>query len=184
MKVQAAPSFFESLKKIDSLEDKYYRVRGWIKYHFTKDFWKIIITAFKGYPWQENFLYELEKAKINEMMNYQKKSNRFVNVEYVIRDMQICINLIDIFNGDDTRYFHYDGGLQFVPIKDSDNIEVKTDKLVYHCDIKVNTKNVDKFVNDDKIKKYFIEHPHELYILKAKKLYHKIRYEHDAEWWD
>ena len=184
MKVEAAPSFFKSLKNIGSLKNKYYSIRGWFRYHFKKDFWKIIITAFKGYPWQESFLYELEEVKIHEMMNYHKRTNRFVGVEYVLRDMQICLKLIDIFNNDDTKLFHFTGSIDFIPIEGSDNVELKNNNLQYHCDVKVNTRNIDRFILNENQKEHYLKHPHELYVLKAKYLYHKIRYEKDSEWWD
>ena len=100
MKVQAAPSFFESLKRIGSFKDKWLTFKGWIKYHlFNKNFYALLKEVYKTYPWDESFLYDLEKAKIQEMRKYHIKSDRFVGVEYVIRDMKICENLIDIFNG-------------------------------------------------------------------------------------
>ena len=183
MKVEAAPSFFESLKNLDSLKNKWYKVEAWFKYHFTKDFWRIIMTAFKGYPWQDDFLYALEKVKIQEMMNYHKKAKRFVGVEYVIRDMQICLNLIDIMFKEN-ELFDYDGDLFLVKTNDG-NYEMKpSDDFKYKSLVKVNIKNIDRFITDKKAKSYYAEHPHELYLLKAKYLYHKIRYEHDEEWWD
>ena len=183
MKVEVAPSFLKSLKNIDSLKNKWYQVRAWFKYHFTKDFFNIIKVALKGYPWQESFLYDIEKAKLIEMINYHKKVQRFVGWEYVVRDMQLCVNLIDIFNSDGIGLFEYSGDLQFIQ-SDDDNYEVKGDELKYHCNIYVNTHNINRFVDNENLKKYYIDLPHELYILKAKRLYHKIRYEHDAEWWD
>ena len=183
MKVKATSSFLESLKNLDSLKNKWYRIEGWFRYHFTKDFWRIILTALKGYPWQDNFLYELERSKIQEMMNYHKKKQRFVNVEYVIRDMQICLNLIDIMMNEES-FYDYDGNIYFTKSEDG-YYEIKsTDDFKYKCLINVNLKNIDRFIIDEKAKQYYIEHPHELYLLKAKYLYHKIRYEHDSEWWD
>jgi len=187
MKVTAAPSFFDSIKNLDSLKNKWYSFCSWVKFHTKKDFWRIIITAFKGYPWQECFLYELERVKIIEMANYLEKNDRFVGVEDVVKDMRLCVKLIDIFNGDETKLFHYTGKMNFNPIEGSDNVEVDTSGLEYHCDVKVNTRNAGRFIplgkNNPSID-YWKEHAHEIYILKAKALYHKIRNEKDAAWWD
>lgn len=183
MEVIVGKSFFKSIKNLDSLKNKWYEITSWFKYHFNRDFWRIIITALKGYPWQESFLYELEKVKIQEMINYHKKGKRFVGVEYVIRDMQICLNLINIMENE-TNLFDYDGNLYFSKISD-DNYEIKkSDDFKYKCLVNVNTKNIDRFIKDGEVKKHYINKPHEFYLLKAKYLYHKIRYEHDAEWWD
>lgn len=183
MKVKIAPSFFKSLKNLNSLKNKWYRFIAWIKYHFNKDFLRIIITAFKGYPWQDDFLYELERAKIQEMMNYHNKVRRFVDVEYVIRDMQICLNLIDIILNQEDLYT-YDGEINYVKTEDGNYEMVPTENFKYHCLVNVNISNISRFIKNEKIKEYYIKNPHEIYILKAKYLYHKIRYEHDAEWWD
>lgn len=182
MKVEIAPSFFESIKNIGSLKNKYYEIRAWIRYHFNKDFWLIVKTAFKGYPWQETFLYELERAKIQEMINYHKKYKRFVGVEYVIRDMELAVKMLDIML-DETEFFHYDGDMDFVKNEDG-TYSIENNSTKYVCDVKVNTRNVDRFSDNVYLTRYMIEHPHELYILKAKHLYHKIRFEKDDTWWD
>jgi len=184
MKVIATQTFLDSIKNLNSLKNKWYHVRAWFKYHFSKDFFNIIKTAFKGYPWQESFLYDLERAKLVEMINYHKKAQRFVWWEYVVKDMELCVRLIDIFNSDGIDLFEYLGDLNFIEHADDDNYEVDCSNLKYHCKIYVNFKNIDRFVDNERLKKYYIDSPHELYILKAKRLYHKIRYEHDAEWWD
>lgn len=184
MKVEVAPTFFESLKNLDSLKNKYYEVRAWFRYHFSKDFFKILKTILKGYPWQESYLYDLEKVKMNEMANYLEKANRFVGTEYVVRDIRLCIKLLDIVDND-TELFHYDGDLKFIPIEGTENYEViKTSDFKYNCDVYVNTKNIDRFCFNEDDKKFMLESPHELYIRKAKYLYHKIRYERDGQWWD
>lgn len=183
MKVEVAQSFFNSLKQIDSISSKYYEIRAWFKFHFSKDFRKILKTALHGYPWQESFLYELEKVKIQEMINYHKKVKRFVGWEYVVRDMELCVKLIDMML-DDTPYFHFNGNLVFKKTEDCETYSVgKTEDFKYVCDVKVNTRNIDRFCAE-KEKDSFLKFPHELYLRKIKHLYHKIRYERDCEWWD
>ena len=183
MKVEVAPSFIESLKNIDSLKNKYYQIKAWFRYHFTKDFFKVLKSVLKSYPWQESFLYDIEKEKLNEMANYLEKENRFVGVEYVVRDIRLCIKLIDIMQNE-TALFHYDGDLTFKRIKNSDNYEVNhTPDFKYNCNVYVNTKNIDRFCVE-KEKEFILNSPHELYLRKAKYLYHKIRYERDNQWWD
>lgn len=183
MKVEAVPEFFKDLKNLGSLKHKYYEVRAWFRYHFKKDFLHVLKVVLKSYPWDETYLYYIEQAKILEMMNYHKKQQMFVGWEQVVRDMQICYNLIEIFT-EKKPLFHYTGDLKFVPVDNSENVEIKSDNLVYHCLVNVNTKNVDRFIKCPEEKKWLLYHPHELYIRKAKYLYHKIRLENDGKWWD
>lgn len=185
MKVVAAKSFFKSLKSINSLESKWYSFLGWFKYHFNKDNFNLMKVCWKGRAWDYAFLYKLEQAKIKEMVNYHKKHQRFVGVEQVIRNMEICIKLIDIFLEED-KLFHYTGDIKFEPLEDG-NYEFKNNDLKYHCDVKVNLRNIKRFITDDSFeyfKKFYKEYPHEFFILKAKALYHKIRFENDGTWWD
>lgn len=187
MKVIAAPSFIDSIKKLGSWKSKYYELRGWVRYHiFNKNFRKLLKTMYQSYPWDESYLYKMEKAKIEEMRKYHEKQKRFVGVEYVIRDMKICENLIEIFNGE-RNLFHYDGDLTFKKT-DGGNYEMgTTHDFKYNCDVKVNLKNAERFLPkglDEKQKQYWFSYPHEIYELKAKHLYHKIRLERDGKWWD
>ena len=142
-------------------------------------------TCWKGRPWDVGFLYELEKAKLQEMIAYHKKTLRYVGVEEDIKWMELCVKLIDIFE-EKTPIFNYTGDLKFIPIKDSDCLEVDASDLKYHCNVYVNTKNASRFYSklDNNSDNYYKAFPHELYILKAKHLYHKIRYEKDVAWWD
>lgn len=182
MKVGVSKSFFDSIKNLDSWKSKYRSFKSWIKYHTTKEFKNLLKVVLKSYPWDYTYLYEIEQAKIAEMIEYHRYHQRFVGWEEVVRDMEICYKLIDIILGK-KDLFHYDGDLTYTKLEDG-NYEIgNTPDFKYHCDVKVNTKNADRFV-DTKTRKWYIEHPHELYVEKAKCLYHKIRLEHDGEWWD
>jgi len=186
MEIKVNKSFFNSIKNLCGIKHVYYEVRAWIKYHiFSKDFWHLLGTVLKSYPWQETYLLELERAKLIEMANYIEKYKRFVGWEYVVRDIRICVTLIHIML-EEELYYHYNGNLLFEPSEEYEgDYEVKhTDDFEYVCDIKVNTKNANRFFDNEKAREYAVEHPHELYIQKAMYLYHKIRYERENEWWD
>lgn len=167
-------------------------VRSWFKYTFDKNHIALMKEAYKGRPYDHGYLTQLEYAKIKEMVEYHEKRNFFVGVEYVIRDMKICLSLLDIVMGKRST-FHYDGNIVFVPIPEEEMKEKgyeegtmelkKTPDFRYHCDVYVNTRNVSRFTGK-KYEDFYVKHPHELYELKARTLYHKIRAEHEAEWWD
>lgn len=183
MEVIETESFIKSVKNLNSLKSKYWAVRSWFKYHTTKYFWKILKEVFSSYPWDHTFLYRLERVKIEEMANYLEKNDRFVGVEYVVRDMRICISLLSIMLGE-KQLFHYDGGFEHIPNGDGTYKLRPSKDFKYNCLVKVNTRNAARFVDDEMYRKYCCQHPHELYELKARKLYFKIREERDMNWWD
>lgn len=189
MKVNAAPSFFESIKRIDSLGNKIRGVWYWIRMHTKKRFLRVLKAALKGYPYDSAYLLELEQAKINEIADYMELNQRFVGWEYTVRDLRLCSKLIDILKHE-TDYFHFDGNLRFVDSEEKDEngenlVEVKTTPdFKYNCDVYVNMKNIDRFLFHKAERKMFENQPHELYLRKARCLYHKIRSEREQEWWD
>ena len=184
MRIVASSNFFESIKKLGSLKNKCNAIRMWFKYHiFSKGFYKLLKTLLKGYPYDKQYLYELEREKIKEMIAYHERVKRYEGVEYDIRDMKICVKLIDIFL-DELNLYHYDGCLKFCKIEGCDDYEMNGEDLKYSCDVKVNLKNIDRFVDNKFTKKWCEKYPHELYMKKAKHLYHKIRLEKDESWWD
>ena len=185
MKVEASQTFFDSLKSINSLKSKWYSFREWFKYHFNKENNNLMKTAWKGRPWDCGFLYELEKAKLQEMIAYHEKHKRYVGVEDDIKWMELCIKLIDIFT-EKELLFDYTGDIKWIPLEDG-NYEMDGSEMVYHCLVNVNVKNAERFIplgkNNPQID-YWKTRPHEIYRLKAKSLYHKIRNEKDDAWWD
>ena len=55
------------------------------------------------------------------------------------------------------------------------------DELEYILKCNVNTRNYKRFNISESVMKL---HPHELYIEKARYLYHKIRLYYEQTWWD
>ena len=163
----------------------YYSVRYFFKYTLGKHHMNVVKTAFKGEPWDEGYLLELEYAKIKEMREWQKEKRRFVGVEYTIRDMRLCLSLIEIFT-DKRELFHFTGKLLSVPVegeKDTYRI-VESPDFKYHCDVNVNLRNISRFVPKEKERDFYERHPDEFYKLKARYLYHKIRFDNELTWWD
>lgn len=184
MDVKIAKSFWTT--GIFSKKYRYFRwwhaFVHWCHMHFCKESWALLWQWFKGYPWDSSFLLDLEQAKLKEMIAYHKKRKFFVGWEQVVRDMQICVSLIDIIN-EKKSLFTYTGNTEFSEPNEQGEVEWLPGNLEYHCLVKVNTKNTLRFV-DKKHLDFYKRHPHELYIQKAKALYYKIRYEKTDQWWD
>ena len=165
----------------------YYSIRAWFKYTFNKNHIALMKEAYKGRPWDDSYLLELEYKKIKEMADYLEKEDRFAGVQYVVRDMRICLSLIEIFT-DKRELFHYDGCLLQVPGGDGSPGRlmriVESPDFKYNCDVRVNLRNISRFVPKEDAQVWYGKCPHELYVLKARYLYHKIRNEREQEWWD
>lgn len=130
-----------------------------------KKYRNVIKTAIYGWPWDYAFLLKLEKAKLEEMVAYHEKEKRFVGVEKCIKDMKICINLLDIIITEGINLYDFD-------------LNIHTPKIY------VNLKNINRFTNDENEKKYFLYNPIQLYVRKATHLYYMIRENKTENWWD
>lgn len=166
------------------LKHWYYGTISWFRYHFNKGTVNLIKTILTTYPYDFCFLYRIEKAKLQEMLNYYEKSNIMSDEkkEQVVRTLKLAISLINIINEDGIQLFHYDGKMEFI---DEGNglHRCDTSNLHYHSDVKVNLKNANRYGNDLN-QKIFNEMPHELYVMKAKHLYYKLRLYYTDLWWD
>ena len=159
----------------------FYKIKRWFEKHTNKEYRNLLKTVRRSEPWDHAYLLELERAKIKEMIAYQEKTRRFVGWEYVVRDMKICVSLLDIMLGD-KRIFTFE---QFDE-KDIEKNGNYADTLFerYRCFVKVNMKNYDRFCKSESFRNICEKMPHEFYEIKATQLYYKIRAEHTEEWWD
>lgn len=160
---------------LSSIRDFFKRVG-----HFIKNVWKFfkialfnkvkyktVDEAINGYSFDFGYLYNLELAKLKEMVDCFTKYGISVDNEKYIRQMKLAIRLLEIII-EEYDCFHFD----------LTNGE-------YVCDVKVNLKNAKRFVKDEKVMDYYTErYPHELYLLKAQYLYHKLRFYFEQYWWD
>ena len=147
--------------------------------NWNKHFFRLLKTVFTSYPYDYCYLLEIEAAKIREMAEHFKKVNSgekigfaYEGMEKDVWYMELAVKLIDIMVHDE-NLFHYDF-----------DKATKDNKNGYACDVYVNTKNIDRYIDSKTNKEYILEHPHELYLAKARKLYYKIRYEQDFYWWE
>jgi hypothetical protein len=131
-----------------------------------------------GQPWDYCYLLELEQYKLKEMSAYFKKSQLTVGWEFQVRDIELCIKLIDIILEKDQYYrswLHNCYGS--IPHK----------QLPFP--VYVNSKNCKRFMPLlDSFKENNVVLRTGLYIsLRQKKalyLYNKIRAYRMEHWWD
>lgn len=130
-----------------------------------------------GKPWDWFYLLNLERAKLREMSSYTKKHHRYLNWELSVRDMEICIKLIDIILEQDKPYKGW------LHNNFRENFKEQTPFPVY-----VNTKNVSRFKLKGVIDKYknspiYPSILSDVRVTKALYLYNKIRNYKLFKWW-
>lgn len=153
----------------------------------------------KDYDWDYSYLIALEKKKLQRMRDCIKQEHHLANNEFVVRDIGICIRLIDIFMEDDPVYKtwldrSYSGTrLKFRKLEDG-NYELVDDDRKPLADIPVyiNVRNERRFFRKTPIKESLAEDRLEWAIRlkislrqrKALHLYHMIREYKLFDWWD
>ena len=139
---------------------------------------RLVKEAWCSYPFDFEYLYCLEKAKLQEMLAYfshVKKSLSadmstdayFSYAKYLFPEnygrycsrIQICINCIDIFLEEEAK-----------------------------PDVYINKKNAGRFLqefdDEEALVKFLESFPGILRARKARRLYHIIRERNTEEWWD
>ena len=161
---------------------------SWVCVHTRRPFLKLLGTVLRSWPYDADDLYEIEKAKLEEILNQferMKEKNTYTcSTDEDIRDLRLCISLLDkIVN--ESKLYDYLGDLKLV--KDPENKGCykfhKSENWKYICKVNVNFNNISRFSSPIYFD-FYRSTPHELYLRKAKYLYHKIRYERDDGWWD
>lgn len=134
-------------------------IRGWWWHNMNKAHFHLVKEAWLSYPFDFAFLYELEKAKLQEMYAYFSKAKYLYPDNYAsyCRDISICIKLIDIF------------------------LEEEANPDVY-----INKRNWKRFMDfeEDRFDDFFEKFPGILRAYKARHLYYKIRLYKTEHWWD
>lgn len=179
----------EKLKNIyDYIYYIYYRIKDlkmWFVLCLNRPTINYYKTVLSGYPFDFGYMYIAERAQLITFIHYMEKSNITTHetYEHMLRWMHILVKLLDIII-DDSSLYHFEGELEF---KKDERTEMNTIEHMpdYHCDVYVNTKNADRFIRNEYMKKYVLnQHMHELYLMKCRYLYHMIRYNYMEEFWD
>lgn len=124
-------------------------------------YWFRIIT--KTYYWDSGYLLDIEKHYLKQMLKYFIKSDLTVNNEYVVRDIKICLSLIDIIKNEaeDMSYVNIKNYKRFIPSLNNEML----DPLIRDVDT---VKMVSRWIAQE----------------KAFHLYNKIRAYRMQIWWD
>ena len=71
--------------------------------HFIKRKWEKILNIIRwlpiiwnDYDWDYAFIYDALRHKLDRTAAYLEKKKRFENYELVVRDIRICVKLIDL----------------------------------------------------------------------------------------
>ena len=161
----------------------------------------------KDQDWDYAYLIALEKKKLQRMHDCIKRESRLEHKDFVVRDIAICIRLIDIFMEDDAVHNtwlqqSFSGKMKFTKV-DNDFQELNTEKgdwyeLNFEEDrpiadypVYVNSRNERRFFRRTPIKDAQSKGDRKRAILsitslrqqKALHLYHLIREYKLFEWW-
>lgn len=124
------------------------------RYQYIKNHIKFLISCYKTKTFDCLFLLDVEKAKMLEMKEYFRSISHIRDRDRIIKEMDICIKLIDIIR----------------EYQDQDNIYI-------------NIRNKSRFVKPEYFK-FYDTYKDELRLIKAEHLYYEIRKKYTRTWWD
>ena len=117
----------------------------------------------KTYYWDYGYLIDIEKHQLKQMLKYFIKSDLVENNDIIVRDIKLCLSLIDIIKNEaeDMSYVNIKNYKRFIPSLNNEML----DPLIRD----VNTvKMVSRWIAQE----------------KAFHLYNKIRAYRMQSWWD
>ena len=144
----------------------------WLQRHiFNRAWWHLFSMTLKAEPWDYAYQLQIEKASLLYMIDWHRQHGISADRKRYIRDMQICCNLIDLITEDEQP-------------------ELRCCGCHDQVNRPFNMNNAHRFASKSELsalresqyyKALFME---SIYRSKAQQLYHKIRTEHEREWWD
>ena len=151
----------------------------------------------KDQDWSYSYLLALEKKKLQRMHDCIKRESRLEHKDFVVRDIAICIRLIDIIMEEDAVFKNwlkqsFSGELKFTKVDDNlYEVDSEGDRPIADYPIYVNVRNERRFFRRTPIKDAQSESDRTRAILsktrlrqeKALHLYHLIREYKLFEWW-
>lgn len=187
----------------DKPKSAYKSVRHWFHCNFNKYHWRLVKQAFVSYPWDGQFLLDLEERQIDKQIHWFVHHQLMVDEQYneIKRSLRWAKHCIHAMNNE-TDYFHYDGEIKSIPQirdengkfvdgeigMDAEYYRLDSDNVVYNYDGPyLNKRNARRFLDKRLIESEYFKKgnmDHEYYIKKAQHLYYKIRERYTQLWWD
>ena len=142
--------------------------------------------------WDYGFMLEMEYMKLRQMEEYFKGRDTFIGIEYVKRDLKICLRLLDIVMGKNDLNIEH-SPLKFLPFKDDNGRKMYkvegASEIISYRNLYVNTRNACRFTkfdftNPNMDESSEISHKESLRLHKAWHLYNIIRTYRMFAWWD
>ena len=163
--------------------DKFREIRNWFRWNFNIYHFRVVWEAMFNWPFDEYYLLRLTKFRYLEMAHYFEKFGIAEGNKRDAERLKLLAKLIDIINEDHIQLYDYVGNENEL-IDDGKGKKMLKFNREYKCLVNVNMKNMQRFIEHDYDEKIFKSSPHELYKIKAEKLYFKILQEHLHEFWD
>lgn len=146
-------------------------IRHWLSFVFKFKHIHLIKEACISYPYDFDNYFRLERAKMVQMLEYFQLSV-IAETSKIVRDLKICINLLDIILENTQLVENHTTGI-LCPEEDKK----------YWYTRHINAKNMDRFISK-KYKEFYEANLDEYYIEKAKHLYFEILKNRIFTWWD
>lgn len=173
---------------IINIKSKYRSIKHWFYCNWNKEHWRLVKQAFLSYGWDGYFIYELEEKQIDKQLKWFSKHQRMIDEQYneIIWSLKLAKYLVHVINNE-TDLFHFTGSSKFNKISDG-QYQYDNGDLKYHYDGPyINKRNLKRFLTNAQLKdEYFMggNCDHEIYMIKCKYMYHRIREKYTDYWWD
>lgn len=161
----------------------YRSIKHWFYCNWNKQHWRLCKQAFFSYGWDGSFLTVLEEKQIDKALKWFSHHQRMIDEQYeeIMRSLNWAKYCIHVINNDGDDLFEFTGDFKFIPISNGYS-QLDASEVKYHYKGPyINTRNAKRFTSNMDL---VYRHPHELYILKCKRLYYKIREKYTDYWWD
>ena len=176
---------------IDQPKTVYLTIRHWFYCNWNMDHFRLVKAAFTSYPWDHAYLYRLEELQIKKALRWFEK-HQYATDEFhmpKLRSLKVAYTLLHRINNQDDMldYIEYENDEEMAKDGRPDNIDKQlgiTPMRYVYKGPRVNKRNMDRFMNKEELKVIGHFHDDDLYVIKAKSLYYKIRERCTDIWWD
>ena len=172
----------------DKPRDRYETVRHWLYCNWNREHWELVKQAFCSYGWDGLFIYELEEKQIDKQLKWFSNHQILADEQYneIMRSLKWAKYLIHTIN-DESALYHFTGEPKRVELP-TGGYRYESGIFTCHYDGPyINKRNAKRFLTNGQLEsEYFMggNCDHEIYLIKCKHLYHKVREKYTNYWWD